>query len=224
MTDDGLVRAVAGGALPSESACTALLTALARTARATFGAGACSILRHDGATDELVFEAVGRPGDEALVGRRFPASIGIAGWALTSEQTVIIDDVQGDDRFAAQVAEETDYVPEVIMAAPLLTEDRAIGVIEVLDRDEGAASGLAAMELLGLVADQAALALGLVEQIRGSRSATDGSGAELTAVAALARITARLEGERREAGVALLHALAGVLDPAGPSPGSAGGR
>ena len=41
---------------------------------------------------------------------------------------------QQDPRFATDVAEGTGYVPSGLMAAPLLHEERALGVLEVLDR------------------------------------------------------------------------------------------
>jgi GAF domain-containing protein len=50
-------------------------------------------------------------------------------------------------------------MPDSILAAPLLSGDRVIGVMEVLDKISAPAFGLDDMEMLGLFADQAALAI-----------------------------------------------------------------
>ncbi len=68
------------------------------------------------------------------------------------------------------------------------------------------------MELLGLFANQAAIALDLLRKARRARTVLEASGSD---VEALARVGARLEeleGARREAGVALVRSLEGLLD------------
>jgi GAF domain-containing protein len=213
MTDDRLSSAVSAGVLASESAHRQLLTSVAETARAIFGARAASIFLYDEASDELVFEAVAGSGSDSLLGRRFPSSTGIAGWVLVTRQPLVIEDVTSDPRFAADVAADTGYVPKGIMAVPLLHEERSLGVLEVLDRPQRAAFTLAEMDLLGLFANQAAIALDLMARSRRARAALDGSDPGLSAVAAIARHLDELEDDRQEAGRRLLQALADVLAP-----------
>src|SRR5205085_5340561 len=110
------------------------------------------------AADAPVFEAGAGSGPDELVGRRFPSSRGIAGWVLVTRQPLVIEDVSQDPRFAKDVASDTGYVPKGIMAVPLLHEERSLGVLEVLDRPAQAAFTLAEMDLLGLFANQAAVA------------------------------------------------------------------
>jgi hypothetical protein len=66
------------------------------------------------------------------------------------------------------------------------------------------------MELLGLFANQAAIALDLLGSARRARAALEGSG-DAAAVARVAAALDRLEDGRRDAGLALLRALEGVL-------------
>ena len=66
------------------------------------------------------------------------------------------------------------------------------------------------MDLLGLFASQAAIALELLGSARRAREALVGD-SEAEAVARIAGILERLEGPRREAGLALLEQLALVL-------------
>ena len=101
---------------------------------------------------------------------RFPAEHGIAGWVLATRTPLILEDVRNDPRFAGDVAEGTGYVPSGLMAAPLLHDERALGVLEVLDRPERAHFSLQEMDLLGLFANQAAIAVDLLLRARDCRA------------------------------------------------------
>jgi GAF domain-containing protein len=135
------------------------LQAIVETARLVFDAAACSIALFDERDEQLVFRVAAGLGAEATVGIRIPADRGIAGWALMSGQSIAVDDVRQDPRFAADVAEITGYVPNAIMAMPLESERQTFGVIEVLDRRRGGGEGVDDMEVLALFARQATLAV-----------------------------------------------------------------
>ena len=113
-----LEAAVAAGVIGSEEAFRSLLAAIVEVARSIFGAKASSILLLDEETEELVFEAVVGEGEQELLGMRFPAGKGIAGWVLATRTPLVIEDVREDPRFASDVAEDTGYVPSGLMAAP----------------------------------------------------------------------------------------------------------
>jgi GAF domain-containing protein len=194
MTDD-LHAAVAAGVLGTEASHRALLQSIVSVARAIFKAKASSVLLLDEATDELVFEAAADEASGSLVGRRFPSSTGIAGFVLVSRQPLVIEDVLADPRFSRETAESTGFVPKGLMAVPLLHEERTLGVLEVLDRPQDARFTLAEMELLGLFANQAAIALDLLQRARRAESSLEGRGE----LAVLARVASKLE-ERREDG------------------------
>jgi GAF domain-containing protein len=133
-----------------------LLKSITTVAVAIFRAAACSVALLDETTDELVFHVASGAGEEDVVGLRMPAQQGVAGWVLMSGQPIAIDDVRGDPRFAADVAESTGFVPHSIMAMPLETTEGTIGVVSVLDRSSADAGD---MELLALFAQQAAIAI-----------------------------------------------------------------
>jgi len=205
-----LNAAVAAGVVGAEDAYRSLLSATVEVARAIFRAKASSVLLLDEETDELVFEAVAGAGAGELIGRRFPSSTGVAGWVLVTRQPLVLDDVAADTRFSQGTAESTGYVPKGLMAVPLLVEERVLGVLEVLDRPSDTRFTLAEMDLLGLFANQAAVALDLLQRARRARAALEGEGE----LGALARIAATLEGadeERRAAGLELLAALERLL-------------
>jgi GAF domain-containing protein len=206
MTD--LNAAVAAAALGSEERFRELLRSIVEVARAIFAAKASSVLLLDEATNELVFEAVVGEGEDDLVGKRFPAGTGVAGWVLATRTPLVIEDVRRDPRFAQDVAEGTGYVPEGLMAVPLLHDERALGVLEVLDRQ--ARFTLAEMELLGLFASQAAIALDLLQRAREAESALAGDSG-LSVVARLAEALAEQGEETRTDAERLLESLATVL-------------
>lgn len=157
-----MAQPIAPASARPDPALAELLQSVVDTARALFGAQASSIMLLEAAADELVFEAVSGQGQEFLVGRRFPASRGIAGWVAAAGEPMIVDDLRDSTSFDRDIAESTGYVPNALMAAPLLHGDRALGVLEVLDPSPQARSGLPELDLLCLFARQAAVALNVV--------------------------------------------------------------
>ena len=211
MNEHNLQAAVSAGVMSAESEHRALLQSIVEVARAIFSAKASSIFLHDEDTDELVFEAVAGEGSDGLVGTRFPSSTGIAGWTLVTRQPLVIEDLANDPRFARERAASTGYVPRALMSVPLLHEERALGVLQVLDRSQEIHFGLGQMELLGLFANQAAIALDLLQRARHARSVLADSGGDAAVIARIASALEGLEEEQREPVLRLLGALDDVL-------------
>lgn len=139
-----------------------LLQSVVDVARAIFGAQASSVFLLDETAGELVFQAVSGRGEDFLVGRRFPAGRGIAGWVAVSGEPIVVDDLADNPSFDRSLAQSTEYVPDAMMAAPLIHGDRILGVLEVLDPSPQARSSLPELDLLSLFARQAATALWFV--------------------------------------------------------------
>jgi len=203
--------AVAAGVLAGQQGHRPLLQSIVETARSIFGAQASSILLHDAGAKELVFEAVAGKGSDSLVGRRIPDSKGLAGWVLASHEPIVIEDVRRDPRFARDVAEDTGYTPKGIMAAPLLHDETALGVLSVLDRPQRVEFSLLELDLLGLFANQAAIALNVLETTRRVQAILAEEKPETVALARLAASLDALGGRRHDAAARLLTALEEVL-------------
>ena len=176
-----------------------LVEAVTATAMRMFGAKACSLALLSEDDSELVFTTVVGLGAEAVRGLRVPSGHGIAGWVAMSGQPLVVSDLRSDPRWSGPVATGTDYAPTSILAAPIATSDRLLGVLEVLDRGEDRPEASADMELLNLVADQAALAL------EGARAFDDFGRRLLRALAVRAAADTDLAG--------LLDAAAAALAP-----------
>jgi len=211
MTEDGLRAAVAAGVMGADEAYGSLLRSIVEVARAIFSAQRSSIFLLDEEADELVFAAIAGEEEQGLIGTRIPSSTGIAGWTLVTRQALVIEDLTQDPRHSREVAEKTGYVPKGIMSVPLLVEERALGVLQVLDRPQRPGFSLQEMELLGLFANQAAIALDLLQRSRRAKAALEEGAGDVAVVARLAAALDELTEDRREQALALLTALENVL-------------
>lgn len=203
----GFGPTVAAGIIGSDAAYRALLQSIVEVAVRIFAAHAASILIYDVDAHELVFEAAAGQGQQALVGTRLPASSGIVGWVVSSQEPIVIDDVTRDPRFDREAAERLGYVPRHMMSAPLLHGEEALGVLSVLDRRERSFSGVEEIGLLGSFASQAAIAISVVRAGRRAKRMLEQGEGDGAVVARLAATIDALEGPRRDAAMRLLEAL-----------------
>ncbi len=160
-----LVSIEASGRTILSGSSDALLDSIVEAAAVIFGAGAASILLVNEEEQVLEFKVAYGPVGKHLVGTKYPLDRGIAGYVVMTGQPIATSHVNQDARFDRDFAESTGYVPESILATPLLSGDRIIGVMEVLDKISAASFGMQDMELLGLFARQAALAIDQAQQI-----------------------------------------------------------
>jgi GAF domain-containing protein len=143
----------------------ALLNSIVNAAMRIFGAAAASIALIDEERGTLEFKVAAGPGNTDVIGMSFPLGKGIAGYVAMTGQPIAVSNVEHDPRFAQDFAKSTGYVPSSILATPLISNERVIGVMEVLDKLQAASFGLQDMELLGMFAQQAALAIDQSEQL-----------------------------------------------------------
>jgi len=204
--------AVTAGVMAGEDVHAELLESIVTVARAFFDARAASITLLDHAAGEFVFEAVSGEGADTLPGTRFPSDSGVAGFVANAGQSLVLDDVSKDPRFARDVAEETGYVPKALIASPLMRGERVLGVLSVLDRNDESRFGLKEMGLLDLFAHQAACAVSVVQAARDARGSLDGSG-EMAAISRLATNLAGQDKDRQAASLRLVEALADLTEP-----------
>lgn len=214
-----------------------LLQTIVEAAARLFGAAASSIALVNEKQQMLEFKVASGIGREEVVGMRIPLDQGIAGYVAMTGQPMAISNVQQDPRFVQETAEKTGYVPRSILAMPLLSNERVIGVIEVLDKINAPSFGMQDMELLGIFARQAAIAIhasqqyerlgevlvrGLQELVRtegspeikeafdrlAERPSEDERAADLMELADLFKSIYELGEAERKAGLRILAALA----------------
>ena len=134
-----------------------LLRLIVEVAARIFDAAGASIALINEREQTLEFKVSYNQGDFDVVGMSIPIDKGIAGYVAMTGQPLAVSNVQQDPRFDRKFAESTGYVPDSILATPLLSGDRVIGVMEVLDKIDATSFGIQDMELLGMLSNLAAL-------------------------------------------------------------------
>jgi GAF domain-containing protein len=152
------LRAEAGRRIQGDSA-RAVLRSIVEATVALFDAEAASIALYDSASDRLVFEVAAGEQGQGVIGLSIAPDQGIAGYVYRTGQALALSDVEHDARFGRAVAEQTAYLPRSIVAVPLVSEDRTIGVLEVLDKRSASTFSLRDIELAAVFAQQAATAI-----------------------------------------------------------------
>jgi len=136
-----------------------LLAATMQTASDLMNAETSSILVLDAAGKELTFAvATGEAGGD-VTELRVPADQGIAGWVLKTGRAAIVNDVKKDRRFYAQIDRGSGFSTRSILAVPLSIRDRAIGVVEVINKRGGSGFTARDEETATALAAQAAVAI-----------------------------------------------------------------
>ncbi len=121
---------------------------------------AASLLLVDEETDDLVFEVALRGTDhQLLAGLRLPMGVGIVGQVAQTGETLIVNDVRSDPRWNPHVDEDTGFVTHSILCVPMISREKVIGVIEVINHRDGSPFTEGEASLLTGFAAQAAVAI-----------------------------------------------------------------
>jgi GAF domain-containing protein len=180
------------------------LRAVADAAVAALHVTAASIALHDPVANRLVFRAAAGPQGDGVIGLSVAPNEGIAGYAFATGQSLAIADVLADPRFERETAERTGYMPRSLLAVPLIDDGGTIGVMEWLDRLDGAPFDLNDLEVATRVAAAAtatarATALDgqagrlLRRSLEQATSGADGDPEEIDAI--VAAVSAELDGD-----------------------------
>jgi len=115
-----------------------LLRKIVDAARELTDTEASSILLFDSASGELRFEATTnlRVGD--LEGVAVPLQNSIAGWVVTHAQPLVVPNTVLDPRWNPTVDERTAFGTRSIIGVPLSARDQTLGVLEALNKRQGA--------------------------------------------------------------------------------------
>ena len=164
-----LVRSSLAGAIAAPVTHSRLLEMIVATAAQVISSQAASLFLIDEERHDLVFEvALGQKAEEVKK-FRVPLGHGIAGHvAATGQPTATSGET--DPRQSREIGESVGYVPGTILCVPLFYGDRVIGVLELLDKADGANYTMLDMHVLGLFANMAAVA---IEQSRTRESLSE---------------------------------------------------
>ena len=100
-------------------------------------ADVASLLLLEPDTGELFFEAATGEKKDQLKTIRLKPGQGLAGWIVRRGGAVIIDDVQTDKRFNADVDKATGYKTRNMIVVPVASKERMVGVLQAINKKSG---------------------------------------------------------------------------------------
>ena len=114
-----------------------LLDDIVRAAADITHAEAASILLYDDMARQLYFQVATNIDEPTMRGLIVPLDKSIAGWIVTNRKSVRIDDAHKDDRFYSDVEQTVGYSTKSMLGIPLITKNKVVGVLEVLNKKRG---------------------------------------------------------------------------------------
>jgi len=114
-----------------------LLNDIVRTSADITHAEAASILLYDDTARQLYFQVATNIDEPTMRGLVVPLENSFAGWIVTNRQAIRIDDAHKDKRFFSDVEQSIGYVTKSLLGIPLITKNKVVGVLEVINKRRG---------------------------------------------------------------------------------------
>ncbi|MBN1483433.1 MAG: GAF domain-containing protein [Chloroflexia bacterium] len=114
-----------------------VLSQIIEELKLSFHVEAGSIFLLDEEENNLYFATTLEGGLERFQDVRIPMGVGIAGYVAQSGEPTMVNDVSQDPRFYSKVSEDVGFVNRSILCVPLISRDRIIGVIQLLNKTDG---------------------------------------------------------------------------------------
>lgn len=136
-----------------------LLTRILESATQLTEGEASSLLLLNPENHKLYFEiALGTKGPDV---KRFSLNLGegIAGWVAERNTSLIVNDVESDNRFYSDISRQIGYKTTSILAVPMRIINRCVGVIEIINKKGDRPFTSEDLKWLEIFANQSALAI-----------------------------------------------------------------
>jgi signal transduction histidine kinase len=114
-----------------------LLDDIVRAAADITRAEAASILLYDDTARQLYFQVATNIDEPTMRGFIVPLDKSIAGWIVTNRKSVRIDDAHKDDRHFSEVEQTIGFETRSLLGIPLITKNKVVGVLEVINKKKG---------------------------------------------------------------------------------------
>jgi len=114
-----------------------LLDDIVRAAADVTRAEAASILLYDDTSRQLYFQVATNIDEPTMRGLIVPLDKSIAGWIVTNRKSVRIDEAHKDIRFFSEVEHTVGYPTHSMLGIPLVTKNKVVGVLEVINKKKG---------------------------------------------------------------------------------------
>lgn len=138
---------------------TRLLTKIMEYATNFSEGEASSLMLINNENNRLYFEiALGAKGNEVKK-YSLESGEGIAGWVVQNNTSLIVNDVESDPRFHADISRKIGFPTHSILAVPLRVKDRCIGVLEIINKKDKKLFNNEDLQWLEIFATQVAITI-----------------------------------------------------------------
>ena len=117
-----------------------------------------SILLLDPNTRQLHFKATSAGTNPQIADHPVPLDGSIAGAVLSTNQPIVVNDVSQEPRWNPEIAQMLQFSTDSILGVPMLGQDKAVGVLEAINKREGKFDQND-VEMLGMLANMAGVAI-----------------------------------------------------------------
>jgi Nif-specific regulatory protein len=143
-----------------------LLELIIESAAQVVQAKAASLLLVEPKTNTLFFQVATGDKKDEIKEYRVKMGQGIAGHVAMTGEPLLIDDVANDPRWYKEISESIRFETQSIACVPLKLNEETIGVVQIIDRQDGSPLQSTDMDLLNEFAALAALAVGHARNIQ----------------------------------------------------------
>ena len=114
-----------------------LLDDIVRAAADITHAEAASILLYDDTARQLYFQVATNIDEPTMRGLIVPLDKSIAGWIVTNRKSIRIDEANKDERIFSDIDHNIGFSTKSLMGIPLVTKNKVVGVLEVVNKKRG---------------------------------------------------------------------------------------
>lgn len=100
-------------------------------------AEAASILLYDDTARQLYFQVATNIDEPTMRGLIVPLDKSIAGWIVLNRKSIRIDEASKDERLFSDVDDTLGYSTRSLLGIPLITKNKIVGVLEVVNKKRG---------------------------------------------------------------------------------------
>jgi K+-sensing histidine kinase KdpD len=114
-----------------------LLDDIVRAAADITHAEAASILLYDDTARQLYFQVATNIDEPTMRGLIVPLEKSIAGWIVNNRKSVRLDEASKDERVFTDIDHNIGFSTKSLMGIPLVTKNKVVGVLEVVNKKRG---------------------------------------------------------------------------------------
>ncbi len=113
-----------------------LYISIVEIAKEVLDAEAASLLLYQQSDNLLYFKSTTDTGMQKMLGISIPENSGFAWTVFNEKKSIIINDVNSDDRFYKGVDLNTGFVTRNILCTPMMAREEFVGVLEIVNKKE----------------------------------------------------------------------------------------